>query len=120
MKYCLFAALLFATPALAQTPYPWEGTWAYDLATCDDTAQNEGETAPYTLTASQVHSTVQDCDIKNVAQVPNLDAWSYVMSCAIDGEVVDENHLIMMESKDAQWTWFGSDEPLRFQRCPAQ
>jgi len=36
----------------------------------------------------------------------------------MDGEVVDEPHLVMMDGPDAFWQWFGSDEPLRFQRCP--
>ena len=118
MKHILLAGLIFASPAFAETFFPWEGTWAFDLGACAKTADEGGDTFPFTLTATEVQSLTEPCEIKGVAQVPGMQAWSYTMSCAMDGEVVDEPHLVMMDGPDAFWQWFGSDEPLRFQRCP--
>ncbi len=113
-----FIPLLFlAAPAWAEAPF--EGIWAHDPEWCAQADRIGSVTpAPIRITAEAFQGYENRCDITEVTEIEDLNAWQLSMTCMAEGMESEENRLLML-AEDRIWMWFGAGEPVSFERCEA-
>jgi hypothetical protein len=114
----LILALMAPQASLAQDW--WQGNWTADPAWCAQ-AHNIGSVtpAPIGITQSQVIGYENSCAITRATPMDGIAAMHLQLRCQSEGNTYDEERLLMRtdETGLAIWIWFGSSDPVLFQRC---
>lgn len=115
MRWLIMAALL---PS-ALVAEPWHGIWSADPAWCAQADRIGSVTpAPILLSDTEMLGYENSCDIVSTTEVTELNAWKIQTSCFSEGDSYEDARLLMVDG-DTMFMWFGGEEPIRFDRCPA-
>ncbi len=108
---------LTPVPALAAPP-DWAGIWAAEPAWCQ-WADRVGshDPAPIELTETEVNGLENFCEIRGVNRIGFDRAWVLDLACSSEGDEYDDRTLLMLETPDILWRWYGAGEPVRYTRC---
>jgi len=113
-------AALLTVPQAAQAQDWWQGNWAAEAEWCAASDRIGSVTpAPIAITRDEVLGYENSCDISAVHDMDSVGAVHLVLSCQSEGDRFDEERVLMRtdESGLAAWIWFGSGDPILFQRC---
>jgi hypothetical protein len=118
MRGAVLTGILMLAGGAAQADEPWTGIWAADPAWCvwADRVGSHNP-APIEITETEVNGLENFCAITSVTQIGQMNAWRLVLECSSEGDTYDDATLVMLESRDILWRWFGAGEPVRFTRC---
>lgn len=114
------AGLAALTPVAAQAQNWWQGVWAFDPAWCAAADQIGAVTpAPIAITATEVLGYENSCSITKTKPMDGAAAAHLQLRCQSEGDTYDEERVLMRtdETGLAIWIWFGSSDPVLFQRC---
>ncbi len=104
----------------AQAQNWWEGIWSAKPEWCA-AANHIGDVtpAPIEITRSGVRGYESRCSIAAARSMDRAVAVHLQLKCHAEGNVYDEDRLMMRtdETGLAVWIWFGSGDPVLFQRC---
>lgn len=110
-------AASFAASASADVPR-WVGIWSAEPEWCVNAAYVGSRTpAPVQLTPDEFLGYENTCQLKEVRQVGELDAWQFALECQSEGSIYDDVFTGLLEGPDVLWLLWGRD-PVKFTRCP--
>ena len=118
MKRLVLAALLL--PGAAQAEEWWQGIWAFDPEWCAEADKIGSVTpAPIAITGAEILGYENSCEITGTKAIRGAGAVHLRLSCQSEGSTYDEDRVVMRtdETGLAVWIWFGSGDPVLFQRC---
>jgi hypothetical protein len=115
-------ALVFALmlPQAGQAQDWWQGNWAFDPTWCAQADKIGSVTpAPIAITQDEVVGYENTCSITRATSMDGVGAMHLQLRCQSEGDTYDEERLLMRtdETGLAIWIWFGSSDPVLFQRC---
>ena len=121
MSRALLAGMLVGLlPGTGQAQDWWQGIWTSDPQWCVE-AEHIGAVnpAPIAITADEVLDYENSCEISEVHEMHAAGAVHLRLKCQAEGSRFDEDRVVMRtdETGLAIWIWFGSGDPLLFQRC---
>ena len=108
-----------AGPVWAEGAAPaWEGIWAAEADWCRFADKVGSHTpAPIALSRRSVDGYENSCAVTSVSQIGELRAWRLGLECQSEGASYDEDTLVMLESDDVLWRFWGTGAPVKFVRC---
>lgn len=118
----IFGVLMLAwlVPTPGWTQGWWQGIWAFDPEWCAEADQIGSVTpAPIKITATDVLGYENSCSIVKTTNMDGAAALHLQLRCQSEGDTYDEERVLMRtdETGLAIWIWFGSSDPVLFQRC---
>lgn len=119
MRWVL-ACLALLSPQASLAQDWWQGNWAFDLAWCTQVDNIGAVTpAPIAISPHDVVGYENSCAITRATAMDGVGAMHLQLSCQSEGNTYDEERLLMRtdETGLAIWIWFGSSDPVLFQRC---
>ena len=116
--YRLILATLLLAPAFPGFAADWHGIWSADPEWCVNAANIGSVTpAPIDLTDTEFRGYENTCDIIVADEISEMNAFVLEMECMSEGDVYDEKRIVMVDDT-TMFMWFGTEEPIRFDRCP--
>ena len=121
MRMVLAALAFVAGPALAtgvsEEP-PFAGIWAAEPAWCKYADRiGSHSPAPIRLTSRSLDGYENSCFIRQIDPMGEMKVWRLRMECQAEGSTYDEDTLVMLESKNVLWRFWGTGAPVKFVRC---
>lgn len=114
------AGLILIVPTIAFGQDWWQGIWTAETEWCAVADQVGSVTpAPIAITATEVLGYENSCGITGAVPLDGAGAVHLRLECQSEGSTYEEDRVIMRTDDTAQsvWIWFGSDDPVLFQRC---
>lgn len=119
MKWAALSALMLVPGAVGAQEW-WQGTWAAEAEWCAQADQIGAVTpAPIAITATELQGYENSCAIARTTPIRGAGAVHLRLKCQSEGSTFDEERVLMRtdETGLAIWVWFGSGDPILFQRC---
>ncbi|MFT7596757.1 MAG: hypothetical protein ACI8R4_004099 [Paracoccaceae bacterium] len=119
LRYVAVGVAVLA-PVTVQAQDWWQGIWAFDPEWCAAADQIGSVTpAPIAITVTEVLGYENSCAITHATALDGVAAAHLQLRCQSEGDTYDEERLVMRtdETGLAIWIWFGSSDPVLFQRC---
>ena len=119
MRWVLIILALMV-PFAVQAQQWWQGNWTFDPEWCAQVDKIGSVTpAPIAITQDEIIGYENTCSITRAKPMEGIAAVHLHLSCQSEGDTFEEERLLMRtdESGLAIWIWFGSSDPMLFQRC---
>ena len=116
----LAALAALAAPTNLTAEEWWQGNWAFDPEWCAE-ADNIGSVtpAPIAITETEMLGYEMSCGITFAQELYSVGATHLKLECESEGSTFEEERVVMRtdETGLAVWIWFGTGDPILFQRC---
>jgi hypothetical protein len=120
MRQAAAVALLLPGAAMADGARWWQGAFAWDAAWCVNAERIGSVTpAPVAITAEEFLGYENSCRILRHEEWEAVGAVRLALECQSEGDMYDEDMMVIRAGADAVWIKWAGSEPERFHRCGA-